>query len=382
MLAHTIEYGDYMPHGMCLLWQPWLLALWAGSDFLIFVSYTAIPIALLIVLRQRAEVPHGSLVALFASFILLCGLTHLLGIVTLWVPIYPWVGLVKLATGIVSATTAFALFKLIPDIVRLPSPAALQTANRRLREEIVAHKATLATLDEQVRERTSELENATAALAVQAREALHRSSNLLVVVSVLAKQSAKTAQRPEDFLASFLGRLQALSIGMKSFSKSDQPAAELRQVVEAGLSFLEETLGPRVTFSGPSLKINPEAAQQLSLALYELSTNTQKYGLGLSETASLEVSWSFDDREFTLVWHERGIVEPGKAGREAATGFGTTLLLHIIPSTLGGEAERLLEHGEMIYRLRVPIEAVRVAELHSQNGVLAARIIEGRFGTT
>ncbi|MFN3818926.1 MAG: hybrid sensor histidine kinase/response regulator, partial [Blastomonas sp.] len=79
-----MTYGDYMPHGMCLLWEPWLVTLWAGSDLLIFLSYTAIPIALLTILRQRTEVPHAGVVALFASFILLCGVTHLMGIVTLW----------------------------------------------------------------------------------------------------------------------------------------------------------------------------------------------------------------------------------------------------------------------------------------------------------
>ena len=98
-MQNFIEIWQYMPHGMCLLWQPWLVALWAGSDLLIFLSYTAIPFALLTVLRKRKDIPFSGLVVLFASFILLCGLTHLMGIVTLWYPIYPWVGMLKLATG-------------------------------------------------------------------------------------------------------------------------------------------------------------------------------------------------------------------------------------------------------------------------------------------
>ena len=54
-MDHTMDYGGYMPHGMCLLWEPWLVLLWAGSDLLIFLSYTAIPIALLRVLRRNAN---------------------------------------------------------------------------------------------------------------------------------------------------------------------------------------------------------------------------------------------------------------------------------------------------------------------------------------
>ena len=146
-----MQFSQYMPHGMCLLWQPWLVLLWAGSDGLIFLSYMAIPIALLIVLRRRQDVPNAGLVVLFASFILLCGLTHLLGIVTLWIPIYPIVGVVKLATGIVSAITAVSLFRLVPQLIALPSPAAYSATNELLREEIAAHEATLADLRRRVR---------------------------------------------------------------------------------------------------------------------------------------------------------------------------------------------------------------------------------------
>ena len=99
MERHVVDYGEYMPHGMCLLWEPWLVLLWAGSDFLIFLSYTLIPVALFIVLRRRSEVPQPALAVLFAAVILLCGLTHLFMIVTLWVPIYPFVGWVKLVSG-------------------------------------------------------------------------------------------------------------------------------------------------------------------------------------------------------------------------------------------------------------------------------------------
>lgn len=210
-MHHGITFGEYMPHGMCLLWKPWLVILWAGSDLLIFLSYTAIPFALFSILRKRTEVPHPGLVALFASFILFCGLTHLMGIVTLWYPIYPYVGVLKLATGLVSATTAITLFRLVPDIVRLPSPAALEHANRELQDEIAAHRATLASLEIRVKERTQELEDATTALAVQAREMVHRSSNLLTIVQVLATQTAQSAERTSDFLPALTGRLRALA---------------------------------------------------------------------------------------------------------------------------------------------------------------------------
>lgn len=378
MEGHVVAYGEYMPHGMCLLWKPWLVLLWAGSDLLIFLSYTAIPIALLMVLRKRTEVPQAPLVALFAAFILLCGITHLFMIVTLWVPIYPFVGWIKLATGLVSTATAIMLFRLIPDLIKLPSPGALALANRELQGEITAHQATLASLDRQVRERTAELEVATTALAVQAREAVHRSSNLLTVVHTLAVQSAKGTENTAAFLTPFLGRLRALADATRAIATGDQVAAPLAKLVEAGMTVLQATYGPRISAAGPSLLVNPVAAQYISLALHELATNTLKYGLGASDEARLSVTWTVSDESFAFVWHETH-VPMREAAAAAPEGFGTMLLTTIVPSTLKGTAERSFERGELLYRLTVPLAAITHRDMTSIDPLLAERIIESNF---
>lgn len=381
MEHHIADYGEYMPHGMCLLWKPWLVLLWAGSDLLIFLSYTAIPVALFMVLRRRTEVPQAGLVMLFAAFILLCGITHLFMIVTLWVPIYPFVGWVKLATGLVSMATAIALFRLIPTIVSLPSPAALELANRGLQAEVAAHMETLASLDRQVQERTAELERATAALAVQAREALHRSSNLLSVVHTLAHQTAKGARDLDGFLGPFLGRVRALASATRSIERDDYSRAQLVTLVDEGLAVLKATYGGRITASGPALAITPAAAQQFSLALHELGTNTHKYGLGASEDLKVSLAWTVSEENFELVWREYGR-QDGSAGQslpdaDAGDGFGTTLLVNIVPAMLQGHAARSFEDGAMIYRLVAPLAAI--SEPADGDSALASQIIATRF---
>lgn len=380
MENHVMAYGEYMPHGMCLLWKPWLVLLWAGSDFLIFLSYTAIPVALFMVLRKRSEVPQAALVWLFGAFILLCGITHFLMIVTLWVPIYPFVGWWKLATGLVSMATAIMLFRLVPDLIRLPSPAALAVANRELQGEIAAHQATLASLDQQVRERTAALEVATTALAVQAREAVHRSSNLLAVVHTLAVQSAKETANAAAFLTPFLGRLRALADATRAITSGDQTSAPVATLVEGGMAVLEATYGPRLTASGPPLLVNSTAAQYLSLALHELCTNTLKYGLGATDDVRLAVTWSISGETFTFVWHEKGVpMQEGIVGAPEE-GFGTMLLTSIVPSALEGAAERSFMGGELVYRLEVPLAAITQRDVSSGDPSLAARIIESNFG--
>ncbi|XBQ15092.1 MAG: sensor histidine kinase [Oceanicaulis sp.] len=380
-MTHAMEFGEYMPHGMCLLWQPWLVLLWAGSDALIFLSYTAIPIALLLVLRQRKDVPHSGLVALFASFILLCGLTHLMGIVTLWWPIYPFVGALKLATGLVSLATAVVLFRLIPTLVRLPSPAAMEFANRQLREEIAAHKETLASLESQVEARTAELKQANAMLAVQAREAVHRSSNLLAVVSSLANQTAKGAERTDEFLSAFLARVAALSDATRSVTESkNRSSTGIEQVVETRLAALKDAWSDRVSIEGPSIEISPEAAQQLSLALHELATNTQKYGLGVNEDARVHVSWRLHGERFELIWRETGLADAATNGDAAPEGFGTQLLTRVVPAVLKGSASKAVEDGDLVYRLEADADLVTAREEGEESARMAARIVDDSFG--
>src|ERR1700704_2826629 len=163
-----IDSAAYMAHGYCLLWKPWLVALHAGSDFLIFAAYSAIPVAIWVFVVKRPNVEMKGLARLFAAFILWCGFTHLVNLVTLWWPIYEFQGVVKAVTAGISLTTAVMIFPLIPKALAIPSPLELQLANSDLAKEITAHKRTLAELEQarakleqRVEARTKELSEAT-----------------------------------------------------------------------------------------------------------------------------------------------------------------------------------------------------------------------------
>lgn len=384
-MQNFIEIWQYMPHGMCLLWQPWLVALWAGSDLLIFLSYTAIPFALLTVLRKRKDIPFSRLVVLFASFILLCGLTHLMGIVTLWYPIYPWVGMLKLATGLVSAATAVVLFRLIPILTALPSPAQLAEANQQLEAEAAAHDATLAKLEELVSERTEELRVANANLAVQAREAVHRSANLLSVVTSLTRQTARGHERTDEFVETLLGRIHSLARATSTVIRGDDNySGDLATIVKLQLEPVLLTYGERIDIQGPPTQIISEAAQQISLAIHELATNAQKYSFARDPGARVAIAWTVEDRDgsqlFTLTWRE-DLPGGGTAEEPSAeqAGFGTTLLTRIVPRVLRGTAVRTLADGKLEYRLEAPASAVLADPADTAAAALAARLVDENF---
>jgi len=76
------------PHGFCLLWAPGLIVLHAASDAIIGLAYFSIPLALASFASQRKDIEYSWIIHLFVAFILACGTTHLMSILTLWSPAY------------------------------------------------------------------------------------------------------------------------------------------------------------------------------------------------------------------------------------------------------------------------------------------------------
>lgn len=130
--------GGLTPHGFCLLWEPGLLWLYGGSGIVIGLTYFSIPAALVIFHRKRRDLIHAPVLWLFVAFIVLCGLTHWLDVLTLWVPAYGLEAITKFATAAVSLTTAIALWAFLPKMLSMPSAAdlrELQEAHLTLRVE-------------------------------------------------------------------------------------------------------------------------------------------------------------------------------------------------------------------------------------------------------
>src|SRR4029434_9906832 len=76
-------------HGYCLLWKRELIVLYVGSDFTIWLSYISISAMLVFmvftVYRTRRTIPFQWIFVAFGAFIILCGFTHFMDMLTLWI---------------------------------------------------------------------------------------------------------------------------------------------------------------------------------------------------------------------------------------------------------------------------------------------------------
>ncbi len=157
-LSQLFSAQNYIPHGVCLLWQPGLLWLDLISDTVIAAAYYTIPIALIYFASRRHDLA-------FRGVFVLTGATHVMGVVTLWYPAYWTDGLIKLVTALVSIGTAFATWQVMPLALALPSTSQLERSNNLLEHEIGERQRAATALrdannelERHVTERTAELE--------------------------------------------------------------------------------------------------------------------------------------------------------------------------------------------------------------------------------
>ena len=139
--------GGYSPHGFCIAWDLPVLYTHIGADLLIALSYFAIPAIILVFLRRRQDKRLNAPALLFALFIAACGLSHLMSIVTMYLPYYGLQGVVKLFTGVVSFVTAIALWRMLPQALEIPAPDTLMEALADREREIGERRQTQADLE-------------------------------------------------------------------------------------------------------------------------------------------------------------------------------------------------------------------------------------------
>ncbi len=167
---------EFMPHGMCYLWDPAVLWVNVISDAAIAASFYAIPFLLFFFARRRRNISFKWIFVAFGLFMLACGSTHVLGVVTVWHPVYRLVGLIKALTAVASVATFAGLIPMMPMLIRMPSPAALAREIEARREAEERVRKINAELEERVARRTASLEQALQYLQkeMQRRQELER----------------------------------------------------------------------------------------------------------------------------------------------------------------------------------------------------------------
>ena len=108
-----------MPHAVCWASDPRLIWTMVVTNFVTFLSYLTIALTLLFLVQRTGRIlvrAWGYFVFGFALFILACGSTHLLEVITTWSPIF-WVDAwTNIVTCVLSAAVAVMLIQRVSSI--------------------------------------------------------------------------------------------------------------------------------------------------------------------------------------------------------------------------------------------------------------------------
>ncbi len=191
------------------------------------------------------------------------------------------------------------------------------------------------------------------------RELTHRSKNLLAVIQAMARQSLSLQTDPHEFVGRFSERLSSLAGSHDLLSNDDWAGASLIQLIHSQLQHFGDLFDTRILIRGTDLILRPEAAQNIGIALHELTTNAAKFGALSVETGIVTVSWSLDaegdERRMRLHWREESgppVVAPDHRG------FGRLVMDRIAGQALGGRSETTFAPDGVVWELDVPAKSV------------------------
>lgn len=129
---------QYMPHGMCYLWNPDVLWTSVISDVVTALAYFSITIAVIVFVKKREDLMYPWFFILSGSVIFLaCGTSHLISAIVIWEPIYGISAIVKAITAISSLATGIVIWFVIPFFLSLPSPSMLEIKVQKRTKELL-----------------------------------------------------------------------------------------------------------------------------------------------------------------------------------------------------------------------------------------------------
>lgn len=187
------------------------------------------------------------------------------------------------------------------------------------------------------------------------RELAHRSKNQMAVIAAMAKQTGRGATDIQSYVAALERRIMGLARSTDLLLAHGRAGVMLADLIDQQLGPFRPPEPHRVTIEGPALRINPQGAQILGMALHELATNATRYGAFAEPGGRLELIWKTSGNALSMRWREH-------LGRplvvDERSGFGTTVLRTMVGGALGAQVDRVVHPDGVEWVFDVPLSAL------------------------
>jgi PAS domain S-box-containing protein len=148
----------------------------------------------------------------------------------------------------------------------------------------------------------------------------HRLKNQLAMVQAIASQTLRTAPDIATARKRLSDRIAVLSDAHDVILEGGRGSSTVRQLVGQMTALHDDVAKPRISTSGPDLRIGSRPSLSLSLILHELATNAAKHGALSLAAGRIDLKWRVGGLQrdrFELEWIESGlpcVVAPSSNG--------------------------------------------------------------------
>lgn len=187
--------------------------------------------------------------------------------------------------------------------------------------------------------------------ALLINELNHRVKNTLTSVQSITYQTLRNGGADPGLQAAVEGRLIALSRAHDVLTRRNWEGADLGEIIAVAASPYVVGQGARLSTSGPDVRLTPQVALGLAMALQELATNALKYGAWSNAEGVVEIAWTLSTAtppRLDLTWRERGgppVIAPTRKG------FGARLLDRGVGAEIGGNCTLDFEPSGLVCRI-------------------------------
>jgi signal transduction histidine kinase/CheY-like chemotaxis protein len=367
---NLFDTADFPARWNCGQWSDGLGWLHIASDVAIFGAYTAIPLVLAFFVLRREEIPFPRVMWLFVAFIFACGFGHLIEAVIFWQPVYRFAGLIKFTTAVVSWATVVALVDIVPQALKFPGLARLNTElvgevenRKRVEAALRESEDKLAGLLQSERDARAEAERANRIkdefLSTVSHE-LRTPLNAIMGYSQLLRMNLADQQEIEDGLtviernakaqSQIIEDLLDMSRILSGKIRLDVQGVDPAEVIEAAVASLQPTADAK----GIRLHIvlDPRAgtvlgdSSRLQQVVWNLVANAIKF---TPKGGRVQVALSRINSHVTITVSDSGV------------GIAPDLLPHIFDRFRQGDASTTKRHGGLGLGLSIVKQLV---ELH------------------
>ncbi|GBQ23969.1 sensory transduction histidine kinase [Gluconacetobacter sacchari DSM 12717] len=207
-------------------------------------------------------------------------------------------------------------------------------------------------------------------IAALLHEVTHRSKNMLAIVLALIRRTVPDAQAP--FVAILGQRIAAIARNQDLLINGQWSGITVETLLASQTAVMGDVNRARLLLHGAAgLRLLPETAERVGLAIHELTTNAIKYGALSNDGGTVAIDWGVEARRagdvFRLVWRESG----GPPVREpAAQGFGTAVIERNPRALPGASVVYRYEPDGVTWMFEAPVSSV-VDDVASRRGAVS-----------